>query len=120
STFQFFNNVDFRLTARKRLFVGSSTSVIAEDPVKWFDYLRKGNCTGLRYRYQHSKDEFSIADHYLAGMVGGGGEWLMEALYDSKSAIWNSFWDAENPDRPDNKIWRVSYMTAGEQITQFK
>jgi hypothetical protein len=113
SSFQFCNRVDFRLVTRKRLFVGGQTSTIAEDPIKWFAYLKTTTCERLRYYYRHSDSAKRLEDYNLAGMVGGGGDWFIEAVYGYGVVLWRSFWSVTAQDANDQKPWSVTYGTDG-------
>jgi hypothetical protein len=109
STFQFCNVVDFR-DFKKSLFSKVREIVIAKDPNEWFNYLRLSNCKKIRLYYRHSKDQTLAPDHKLAGMVGGGGTWLLETIYNDHSNYWSDRWEVTKKDDPDNKIWSVGYV----------
>ena len=119
SAFQFCKRVDFRVVAKKRLFVGSSVSTVAEDPSKWFDYLRQTNCERLRYVYRHSDSVKRLDDYNLAGFVGGGGDWFVEAIYGESSVLWRSFWEVTAKEHDDQKIWNVIYGTDGAHTSGY-
>lgn len=113
STFQHCESVDFRLVTKKRLFVGGLTSIVANTPNEWFEHLAVTECENLRFRYRNSSMESGTQDYNLAGMVGGGGEWSIEAVYGSASASWTCAWNVFDPDQPDGRIWQVHYATDG-------
>lgn len=113
STFQFCNNVSFRISAKKRFFFKGSVSVLANNPNEWFKVLRETNCKRLCFRYQHSIDQSFAADYMLAGLNGGGGSWFIEAEFREHSTYWSSLWDATDLQRADNKIWLVAYVSSG-------
>jgi hypothetical protein len=99
SVFQYFKNVDFYKL--KKIIVGN-------DPIEWFQYLKKDECKKLKVFYQHSKQE-KLKDYMAAGFVGGGGQWLIESVYSDYSDFWSGQWRVENRSDPDSKIWLVSY-----------
>ncbi len=108
STFQFCNRVDFRNFRKTFPFTKPKEIVIAESPIKWFHFLKKQNYSRLRLYYQNAEDS-TVSDHKLAGFVGGGGKWYIEAVKDKVSDYWTSRWDVTKPDSTDSKIWTVSY-----------
>jgi len=109
STFQFCNLVDFR-DFKRPLFSKPKETIIAKDPNEWFNYLQLSNCKKIRLYYRHSKNQTFATDHKLAGMVGGGGTWLIETIYDDHSNYWSNRWEVTKKDDPNNKIWSVNYV----------
>jgi len=59
--------------------------------------------------FQSSKDQSIAKDYKLAGLVGGGGTWLIDAIYNSYSDGWANRWDVTRKDDPQNNIWTVNY-----------
>jgi len=109
STFQFCNKVDFK-NFKKRIFSSSPQEVpVANDPNEWFRSLKKDGCKKIRLHYQPSTDKGLAQDHQLAGMVGGGGTWMIETIYGRHSHYWFNKWEVTKKDDPDKKIWSVSY-----------
>jgi len=109
STFQFCNKVDFK-NFKKRIFSSSPQEVpVANDPNEWFRFLKKNGCKKIRLYYQPSGEKGLAQDHQLAGMVGGGGTWMIETIYGRYSHYWFNKWEVTNQDDPDRKIWSVSY-----------
>jgi hypothetical protein len=84
-------------------------AVYATDVQGWFQRLHDEGIRGLRMSYGPSSQQ-DVPDRKLAGFVGGGGEWLIEARGRSKSDFWQSRWQIGNRNRLDKKIWRVSYF----------
>lgn len=109
TSFQFCNKVDFREFKSTFFFKKLKEIVIAENPNEWFKYLKRDGCKKLRLYFQSSKDQSMAKDHKLAGMVGGGGTWLIEAVYDTYSNGWANRWSVTKQDDPDHKIWTVNY-----------
>ena len=103
---------------------GPSTQVQpwAEDPNAWFDRLRSEGVATLRLRYGPQSNGTvggeRVPDRMLAGFVGGGGRWLIEALSPGGSDYWEARWQVGDRNRADQKIWRVTYgRIARGQIT---
>lgn len=116
--FQFCNCVDFRVFEKKFFFSRMKETIIAKTPIEWFEYLKNDGCRLLRLYFEYSKDQSFAKDYKLAGLVGGGGSWLIEAIYDSYSNYWTNKWKVTNQDAPDNKIWTINYtMIAQKQHT---
>ncbi|MDR3678752.1 MAG: hypothetical protein P4L41_02225 [Flavipsychrobacter sp.] len=105
STFQFCNRVCFKDLQK---------IIVAPDPLDWFQYLKEKNCKKLRLYFQYSQDHSSRKDHQTAGFIGGGGSWLIEAIYDHYSNYWANIWNGSNKDAPDRRIWSVNYDIALE------
>jgi hypothetical protein len=115
TTFQFCKSVDF--VAFKKPFLFSNFSkpketIVAATPTDWFKLVEKDGCKKLRLYFQYSKDQSLAQDHKLAGMVGGGGTWLIEAIYDNDSDYWANRWEVKDQNAEDRKIWKVSYVMA--------
>ena len=67
----------------------------------------------LVFRPDNSMD----LDHKLAGMVGGGGNWFIEAKHSNFSDF--SKWEVKpNKKDNDNRIWNITYgLTIPKQNT---
>lgn len=118
TTFQFCNRVDFREFKKQFFSSKPKEKIVAENPTKWFEYLKADGCKHLRLYFEYSKDQSFAKDHKLAGLVGGGGTWLIEAVYDNYSNYWANRWEVTNQNAADNKIWTVNYgMTVAKQHT---
>ena len=116
TTFQFCNKVDFREFKKLFFFLKPKETVIANNPTEWFQYLKSDGCKHLRLYFEYSKDQSFAKDHKLAGLVGGGGSWLIEAVYDNHSNYWANRWEVTNQNATDRKIWAVNYgMTVKKQ-----
>lgn len=82
---------------------------MAANPAEWFKYLKADGCKYLRLYFKSSKDQNFAKDHQLPGFLGGGGTWLIEAIYDSYSNYWANSWEVTDQNSADNKIWTVNY-----------
>lgn len=110
TTFQFCNKVDFRDFKKKFFFSKHKECIVAKNPTDWFQYLKNDGCKHIRLYFECSKDQSFAKDHKLAGLVGGGGSWLIETVYDNYSNYWVNRWEVTNKDASDNKIWTVKYI----------
>jgi len=109
TTFQFCNKVDFREITNKSFFKSSKEKIVAENPTEWFNYLKTDGCKGLRLYFESSKEPKIAKDHKLAGLIGGGVTWLIEALYNNYSNYWANCWEVTNQNDVNRKIWTVNY-----------
>jgi hypothetical protein len=111
--FQHCNTVDFREPGKQITADPAAERTIetikADNPVQWFDLLQKDGCKKIRLYFFSSTNPGPVADHKLAGMVGGGGTWLIETLFDGYSDYWSNRWTVTQKENPDNKIWSVNY-----------
>lgn len=105
--FKFCNKVDFR-ELKKIIFLNPKEIVVSEDPFEWFSYLKCGRCMYLRVYFQPRSERPGILSHQLAGFVGGGGAWMIEAVYKSYSDFWSPRWEVSDKDHP-KRIWTVNY-----------
>lgn len=94
----------------KKSFLGNPKEVkIAATPLEWFPFIRKEGCTKLRLYYELLPQSNVGPPHKLAAFVGGGGTWLIEAMYKKDSDFWAPRWQATHPQDPDQLIWSVNY-----------
>ena len=115
TTFQFCNKVTFRELRKMRLLSKSKKTVVANNPTEWFKYLRVNGCKQLSLYRASSKNQAFEKDHKLAGLVGEGGSWLIETVYDNYSFYLTSGWEVTNQNAADNKIWTVNYSMLHKQ-----
>ncbi len=109
TTFQFCNKVEFRDFKKMFFFLKPKETIISSNPTEWFKYLKSCGCQHLRLYFEYSEDQSFAKDHQLAELVGGGGSWLIEAIYDNYSNYWANKWEVTNQNATDNKIWSVNY-----------
>ena len=85
----------------------------APDPAAWFTRLKQDGVRALRMAYLPSEQiklgEKPVAARMLAGFIGGGGRWVIEAVKLSSSDYWEGRWQVGDKNHPDRKIWRVTY-----------
>jgi hypothetical protein len=109
SSFQFCNSVDFKIL-RKSLFSSAPKEVLlAKDPNDWFRLLKKDGCKKVRLYYHSTENQPPAEEHKLAGMVGGGGTWMIETIYRRHSNYWFNRWEVTDKDNSEGSIWSVSY-----------
>lgn len=107
TTFQHCNELSF-VIFRKTLFGAFKERSVASTTSDWFAHLKHKKIHTLNLVFQF--DDSLAEDHQLAGMVGGGGNWFIEAKNDDFSDYWRPKW-AVNPNRKeeDERIWDVTY-----------
>jgi hypothetical protein len=118
STFQFCNAVVFTKIQKRFFFSKSKAVTVAENPTAWFKLLVSEGCTGLKLYYEGSGpgNNNGVMDHKLAGMIGGGGTWLIEAMYQNYSDFWYGDWQVNRQEASDNRIWSVNYKPIHNKI----
>ncbi len=80
----------------------------AENPNEWLSRLKSEKCSGLR-AVRLSTDNKTMSDRMSVAFVGGGGRWLIEAVFPHGSDYWEAKWEIGNREHPQKKIWRVTY-----------
>jgi len=121
SGFLFCQSVDFRIIRKAYFLSKSKEMTIAADPEAWFKHLKDQGCLQLKLYFEYSKDHNTTKDHKLAGFIGGGGSWLIEAVYPRYSNYWANRWLVNYPDDPDKRIWAVNYglIIDHQRITRY-
>jgi len=120
SVFQFCECVSFVDTAGT---LGTTSSTEwAKDPIRWFERLKQKEVHALRLHYGsqggRTVGSDQVPERMLAGFVGGGGRWLIEAIDRSGSDYWEARWELGDRSRSDRRIWRVTYgRIAADQPT---
>ncbi|MBS1599056.1 MAG: hypothetical protein JST75_12600 [Bacteroidetes bacterium] len=110
STFQFCNTVDFRDFKEASTFFKKREKIVANNPYDWLHWLKSKNCKKISLIYQYSVDPKLKPEHELAGMVGGGGDWIIQTIHDDYANYWWNYWTAGNQNAKDRKIWSVKYI----------
>jgi hypothetical protein len=54
-------------------------------------------------------DTARLPDRAGVAFVGGGGRWVIEALKDNRSDLWEATWQVTHRDDPSRRIWTVTY-----------
>src|SRR5881398_775261 len=113
STFQFCDRVTF-VAVIKRLLGKSREVILAQNPDEWFSYLKEQHALGIRL-IRRAQNIPQISDRMSAGLVGGGGTWMLEVpLLKNRSELWQARWEVWNQNAPDRRIWRVTYGRVAE------
>lgn len=115
TNFQFCKSIDFCEFRNQPQTVKPEAYIVADQPAEWFSYLKNDGCKYLRLYFQSSADQTLAKDHKLAGMIGGGGTWLIEAVYPVYSNFWASRWIVADQHAADRKIWAVNYGLTAEK-----
>jgi hypothetical protein len=112
TVFQFCNTIKF--CDRKKFFLLEKPQVviIAENPNKWYEYLKRTGCEKIRLYYQSTKGEQGTDDFKSAGFVGGGGLWLIETIHAKYSDFWTNQWEVTKKEDANRRIWSVTYAIA--------
>lgn len=103
--------LDFKnstLIYNDRIIFHDNLTIAALNPEEWFNYLKKDGCKKLRIYYTHS-DQSQLKDYQTSGLVGGGGDWVIEAVYTNYSNFWVSSMRVVNRNASDNRIWETEF-----------
>lgn len=95
------------------------THVIANSPQQWFEFLKKDDCKKLRIFYRHSENQLQLKDFESAAFVGGGGNWMIEAVYNNHSNYWG-FNEESNKSKTDNRIWKTEFFVVKNKVSSQK
>lgn len=100
---------------KKKFFGGYKEVEIARSTTKWFQYLLDKKIERLMLVFR--PDNSMELDHKFAGMVGGGGNWYIEAKNSNFSDFWKARWEVKSDEKDnDNRIWNTTYgLTAPKQ-----
>lgn len=101
------NKVDFRFLIADKA-SSHKEDIFAPDPVRWLESLRAEGTEQLFL--QHQRNQREDLNHRWAGMVGGGGRWLICAKRGALVDLWTSREQVTRPDDPLRRIWEVNYL----------
>ena len=101
--------VDFRNLEKTENLSKIREDVVAYNPNHWFMLLGDEGCKKLRLCYQTQGDPALPPEYKLAGLIGGGGDWYIESIYDGYSHYWAARWEITNPDDPEGRVWSAHY-----------
>jgi hypothetical protein len=81
--------------------------ILAEDPISWFRLLKK---QGVEYVLLHyySSENSVLSDRISSTFSGGGGRWVIEAVKDNASDLWEAGWLVGSSK--GDRIWEVYYI----------
>ncbi|MBK8839167.1 MAG: hypothetical protein IPO30_10830 [Hyphomonadaceae bacterium] len=87
--------------------------LVASDPMEWFEQLKPWR-RGLRLHQivptRGPDQQLDVPDRMLAGFVGGGQRWLIEAAGETESEIWEPFHRVGDQNDPERRIWKCTYI----------
>jgi hypothetical protein len=114
-TFKFLKLCEFRLPPES----GNDKDehpLVASDPMEFFA-LQKANCKGYRLhftkRQRGPNQQTDTPDRMLAGFVGGGPRFLIEAVGQFNSELWEGFHRLGDRNDPDRRIWLCTHIMQG-------
>jgi hypothetical protein len=88
--------------------------LVAADPPEWFGKLKTDGRRGLRLHHttptRGPSQQLNVSDRMLAGMVGGGQRWLIEAAGEKESELWEPFNRVGDRNDPQRKIWLRTHI----------
>lgn len=91
--------------------------LVAADPMEWFENLKPW-CHGLRLHNvpptRGPDQQLDVPDRMLAGFVGGGQRWFIEAAGDAESEIWEAFHRVGDQKDPERRIWKCTHILQGK------
>ena len=112
STCRFCDRVSFGRGRRRFSFLPKGKTV--EAPEWWMETLARAGAIGARVHWAPSNRSIT-SDRMSAGLVGGGGTWLLEMFTAARQSLfWIAHWQVWNQQEPDQRIWRVHYPTPAD------
>jgi len=116
ATLKYNNSVVFENNSLKQ----NANVPIDENIIGWFHYLKSTKCKKLKLRYSHSLNQVQSKDYETAGFVGGGGTWLIEAIYDTHSTYWIGKEELTREDAKNGRIWSTKYSQLSSKPNSFQ
>jgi hypothetical protein len=114
-TFKFLKLCEFRLPPAS----GNDKDdfpLVAADPMDWLDFQR-ASCCGYRLhcveRQRGPNQQTDTPDRMLAAFVGGGPRFLIEAVGEVNSELWEGFHRLGDRNDPDRRIWLCTHILQG-------
>lgn len=81
---------------------------VAATPDEWFEHLFRTQVVGVRLSHR-AQVGGPFPGRMTAGLVGGGGQWIMTTRTAASSDFWMSRWAFSRRDAPELGAWRVQY-----------
>ena len=113
STLLYCNKIEFNTTDSL-----SNILTVANSPQHWFEFLKTEGCKKLRICYRQSNSKSHIRDYQSDSFLGGGGQWLIEAIYNNYSGYWTFDQRVTQPNAADKRILSVSLNAIQEKSPQ--
>jgi hypothetical protein len=114
-TFKFLKLCEFRLPPPSGA-GNDDHPLVAADPMDWFD-LQRATCMGYRLhlaeRQRGPNQQIDTPDRMLAAFVGGGPRFLIEAVGEFNSELWEGFHRLGDRNDPDRRIWLCTHVLQG-------
>jgi hypothetical protein len=115
-TFTFLKLCEFRLPPASAKDTDDHP-LAAADPMEWFASLKPWS-RGLRLhtvaRKRARNQTTDAPERMLVGLVGGGPPWLIEAVGDPLSQLWEGFYRLGDRNDANRKIWLCTHIRQGE------
>jgi hypothetical protein len=90
--------------------------LVASDPMEFFS-LQNPNCRGYRLHHTIRKrgpnQQSDTPDRMLAAFVGGGPRFLIEAVGQFNSELWEGFHRLGDRNDPERRIWLCTHIMQG-------
>lgn len=90
--------------------------VVAGTPDDWLGSIVDGRFSRAVLVHR-AVDDPLFSDRLSAGMIGGGGRWLLLIQRGELSDCWESGWEVGNREAADQRIWRVQYARVAERVS---
>ena len=91
-------------------FNDGTETLIAKNPMEWFEYLKTKGIKRLNLHFTGEK-----VDRLDATFAGGGGRWIIEASKGDLSDVWDVRWRPSTTKDKD-RIWVVSYGLTSQDV----
>ena len=74
------------------------------DPISWL------TLNAAKYRiHSRSRLDPNVSDHRTSGFTNGGPRWMIEAVHEQTSSLWEGVMEVSHPNAVDKKIWTTRY-----------
>ncbi len=105
STLIYCKTIEFNLNVDTSL----KQTVVAHTPQEWFSFLKKDGCKSLKIYYAHSANDSPMKDFESNAFVGGGGQWIIEAVYTDYCNYWTAKESVIKNDAGKDRIWDIRF-----------
>lgn len=112
STCQFCESVCF--LRRKRRFFARGWETVARTPDEWLRLTVESDFSRAVLLHGTVNDP-QFSDRMTAGLVGGGGRWLLSIQRNGDADWWEAGWEVGNQQAADRRIWKVQYALVAER-----
>jgi hypothetical protein len=112
STCQFCEFVRFA-RPRKNWLRQVAWQIVAQTPDDWFE-LQRVKQSSRAVLVHLSTDNQEFPDRLSAGLIGGGGRWLVRIDSEGSMECWEAGWRVGDQNAPSKRIWQVQYSLVEE------